>query len=154
MELPQKAKNRAIIWPSNSTLRYVFRKNKNANLKRYMYPDVHSSTICNTQDVEAIYVYIDTWINKEDVVYIQWNLVALGAQLCLSLCDPMCSLPGSSVYGNPQARILEWAAGPFSKWKTAPAAKSLQSCLTLCDPTDGSPPGSPVPGILQARTLE
>ena len=36
----------------------------------------------------------------------------------------------------------------------AAAAKSLQSCLTLCDPIDGSPPGSPVPGILQARTLE
>ena len=35
-----------------------------------------------------------------------------------------------------------------------PAAKSLQSCPTLCDPIDGSPPGSPVPGILQARTLE
>ena len=36
----------------------------------------------------------------------------------------------------------------------AVAAKSLQSCLTLCDPIDGSPPGSPIPGILQARTLE
>ena len=36
----------------------------------------------------------------------------------------------------------------------AAAAKSLQSCLTLCDPTDGSLPGSPVPGILQVRTLE
>ena len=36
----------------------------------------------------------------------------------------------------------------------AAAAKSLQSCLTLCDPIDGGPPGSPVPGILQARTLE
>ena len=36
----------------------------------------------------------------------------------------------------------------------AAAAKSLQSCLTLCDPRDGSPLGSPVPGILQARTLE
>ena len=36
----------------------------------------------------------------------------------------------------------------------AAAAKSLQSCLTLCDPIDGSPPGSPVPGVLQARTLE
>ena len=36
----------------------------------------------------------------------------------------------------------------------AAAAKSLQSCLTLCDPIDGSPPGSPGPGILQARTLE
>ena len=37
---------------------------------------------------------------------------------------------------------------------TVAAAKSLQSCPTLCDPRDGSPPGSPVPGILQARTLE
>ena len=36
----------------------------------------------------------------------------------------------------------------------AAAAKSLQSCPTLCDPIDGSPPSSPVPGILQARTLE
>ena len=34
------------------------------------------------------------------------------------------------------------------------SAKSRQSCLTLCDPTDGGLPGSPVPGILQARTLE
>ena len=36
----------------------------------------------------------------------------------------------------------------------AAAAKSLQSCPTLCDPIDGSPPGSPVPGIFQARVLE
>ena len=36
----------------------------------------------------------------------------------------------------------------------AAAAKSLQSCLTLCNPIDGSPPGFPIPGILQARTLE
>ena len=48
----------------------------------------------------------------------------------------------------------------FNKNKTlgtlavAAAAKLLQSCLTLCDPRDGSPPDSPVPGILQARTLE
>ena len=40
------------------------------------------------------------------------------------------------------------------KYAAAAAAKSLQSCLTLCDPRDGSPPGFPVPGILQARTLE
>jgi len=38
--------------------------------------------------------------------------------------------------------------------RAAAAAKSLQSCPTLCDPIDGSPPGSPIPGILQARTLE
>ena len=40
------------------------------------------------------------------------------------------------------------------RYADAAAAKSLQSCPTLCDPTDGSPPGSPGPGILQARTLE
>ena len=42
----------------------------------------------------------------------------------------------------------------FFSSAAAAAAKSLQLCLTLCDPIDGSPPGSPVPGILQARTLE
>ena len=40
------------------------------------------------------------------------------------------------------------------KAAAAAAAKSLQSCPTLCDPIDGSPPDSPIPGILQARTLE
>ena len=43
----------------------------------------------------------------------------------------------------------------LTTWKgVCYAAKSLQSCPTLCDPIDGSPPGSPVPGILQARTSE
>ena len=42
----------------------------------------------------------------------------------------------------------------FNMLSTAAAAKSLQSCPTLYDPTDGSPPGSPMPGILQARILE
>ena len=45
-----------------------------------------------------------------------------------------------------------WNRVPFVY--AATAAKLLQSCLTLCDPIDGSPPGSPIPGILQARTLE
>ena len=54
----------------------------------------------------------------------------------------------------------EWTLFRFplcSLWVLIPsaaAAKSLQSCPTLCDPIDGSPPGSPVPGILQVRTLE
>ena len=44
--------------------------------------------------------------------------------------------------------------GPCLVYAAAASAKSLQLCPTLCDPIDGSPPGSPVPGILQARTLE
>ena len=42
----------------------------------------------------------------------------------------------------------------FNMLSATATAKSLQSCLTLCDPIDGSPPGSPIPGILQARPLE
>ena len=49
----------------------------------------------------------------------------------------------SSLVWNQWSAVLQAAA----------AAKLLQSCLTLCDPIDGSPPGSPMPGILQARTL-
>ena len=47
-----------------------------------------------------------------------------------------------------------WVSSEAMDEPAAAAAKSLQSCLTLCNPIDGSPAGSPVPGILQARTLE
>ena len=51
--------------------------------------------------------------------------------------------------------VLRLLYGPtLTSVHAAAAAKSLQLCPTLCDPTDGSPPGSPVPGILQARTLK
>ena len=51
-------------------------------------------------------------------------------------------------YGNEKKTVLLNSAA------AAAAAKSLQSCLTLCDPIGRSPPGSPISGILQARTLE
>ena len=65
----------------------------------------------------------------------------------------MWDLPTSGI--QPVSSVL--AGGSFvtePPGKPYAAAKSLQSCLTLWDPRDGSPPGSPVPGILQARTLE
>ena len=52
------------------------------------------------------------------------------------------------------SKLLAPLKKSYDQSAVAAAAKSLQSCPTLCDPTDGSPPGSPVPGILQARTLE
>ena len=94
---------------------------------------------------------------------------AKSLQSCPTLCDPIDSRPpGSPILGILQARTLKWVVISssrryllnFNKKKkkkgdfVAAAAKSLQLCLTLCDPIDGSPPGSPVPGILQARTLE
>ena len=73
-----------------------------------------------------------------------------------------CSLPGSSVHGIFQARALEWGAIAFSmllqmalfhsfSWLKV---KVAQSCLTLRDPMDCSPPGSSIHGIFQARALE
>ena len=59
-------------------------------------------------------------------------------------------VPIFSIRGNQFEGAVYRAAAAAA----AAAAKSLQSCLTLCDLIDGSPPGSPVPGILQARTLE
>ena len=55
-------------------------------------------------------------------------------------------------FSNYYYKLLE--ASVFMLLAAAAAAKSLQSCPTLCDPIDSSPLGSPIPGILQARTLE
>ena len=60
-------------------------------------------------------------------------------------------LPGALLVTNVGTNAL---FGAISGSASAAAAKLLRSCPTLCNPIDGSPPGSPVPGILQARTLE
>jgi len=62
---------------------------------------------------------------------------------------------GDGGQGGWRERKLKQKTGKsLSLLNASAAAKSLQSCPTLCNPIDSSPPGSPVPGILQARTLE
>ena len=61
--------------------------------------------------------------------------------------------PGSATLAG-DSLPLSHQGSPWNCYAVAAAAKSLQSYLTLCDPIDGSPPGSHIPGILQARTLE
>ena len=80
---------------------------------------------------------------------------AKSLQSCPTLCNPV------DAHQAPLSlrffRQEYWSGLPFpspSKMPAATAAKSLQSCPTLCDPIDVNPPGSPAPGILQARTLE
>ena len=63
-------------------------------------------------------------------------------------------LRGTSFQQRPLVRAGRADCSILSAAAAAAAAKSLQSCPTLCDPIDRSPPGSTVPGILQARTLE
>ena len=71
------------------------------------------------------------------------------------------SFSPSNEYSGPISFRIDWLdllavqdSQECSPTATAAAAKWLQSCLTLCNPLDGSLPGSPIPGILQARTLE
>jgi len=59
----------------------------------------------------------------------------------------------SYYYNYSFSKLVTVTLASYSR-AAAAAAKLLQSCPTLCDPVDGSPPGSPVPGILQAGTLE
>ena len=80
----------------------------------------------------------------------------------LILCHPLLLLPSIfpsvRVFSNESVLCIRWPKYWSFSFSTssavAAAAKSLQSCPTLCDPIDGSPPVSPVPGILQARVLE
>ena len=116
---------------------------------------------------------LNKWINQslwpEGGGFLSVKMKVLVAQMGPTLWNPMdCNPPASSVRGILQARILEWVAIPFSRassrpkdWTqfsciagrfftiraTAAAAKSLQSCPTLCDPTDCCPPGSPSLGF-------
>ena len=79
------------------------------------------------------------------------------AQSCPTSSDPMdCSLPGSSVHGIFQARVLEWGAITFSTiyLNLYYCCMHTQLCLTLCDTMSCSLPGSSVHGIFQARILE
>ena len=94
-------------------------------------------------------------------LYVESSVCVKVSQSCPTLCDSMDYID----HGIFQARIQEWVAFPFFRSPSllgsfptqelnCAAAKSLQLCPTLCDPIDGSPPGSTIPGILQARTLE
>ena len=102
------------------------------------------------------------------------------AQLCLTLCNPMdCDPAGSSLHGILQARTLEWVAVSFSKGSSQPRDQTCvslslalaggffttsgtwerksevtQTCPTLCDSVDCSPPGFSIHGVFQARMLE
>ena len=88
MAIPQKIKNSITTWSSNSISEYIPKRNESRDLNRFLCIYVHSSFIPNVKVT----------------------------QLCLTLCDPMdYSLPGSSVHGILQARILDWGAISFSR---------------------------------------
>ena len=120
---------------------------------------------------QEILSHATTWMNPEDIIlnevsqpqktilydssYMMYLLLLLSCFSCVRLFVT----PWTAAYQAPPptgfSRQEYWSGVPLlSPYDVSAAAKSLQSCPTLCDPIDGSPPGSPVPGILQARVLE
>ena len=122
---------------------------------------------------------LDVWFSTQDwdihgyyffiSLFFIWRIIVL--QCCVGFCHtamwishnhihipsllslpPACPHPTPLGHHRAQAGLPVLEQLPLSA--AAAAAKSLQSCPTLCDPIDGSPPGYPVPGILQTRTLE
>ena len=70
MGLSWKTKNKTTLWPRNSISGYISKNSKNTNLKRYMYPNVHSSSIYNCQDrKQYMWPSIEEWIKKMWYIY-------------------------------------------------------------------------------------
>ena len=69
-EVPQKTKNRTTTWYNNVIMQYTSGKNENTIIKRYTHLNVHSITIYNSQDMKAIQMSINRWMDKDDIVYL------------------------------------------------------------------------------------
>ena len=91
-------------------------------------------------------IALNLWIARENIVILTILILPTQEHGNLSICLHHLWFLTSVSYN--------FLCTVFCLLAAAAAAKLLQSCLTLCDPIDGSPPGSPIPGILQARTLE
>ena len=104
----------------------------------------------------STYVYRKSyWNSLVLTIYVSEYVQALS---CVWLFVTLWTVPHQAPLSMGLSQQEYWSGLPFPSpmWvnAAAAAAKLLQSCPTLCDPIDSSPPGSPVPGILQARTLE
>ena len=121
MEVSQKTKSRATVWPSNFTAGYISEKTQNHyNLKRYVHP-----------------LYIE-----------QRTAAARSLQSCPTLCDPVDGSPGSPVPGILQARALEWVAISFSNaWKWKVKVKSLSRIWLFATPRTAAHQAPPSMGF-------
>ena len=111
-----------------------------------------------TRDKEGHYIIIKGSIQEQDITIVNICTHDIGTHQYIrkTLIDIKGEIDSNTIIVgdfNTPLTPMDRSSKQKINNETA-AAKSLQSCPTLCDPIDGSPPGSPVPGILQARTLE
>ena len=121
--------------PAIPLLNIYPRKKKN-NICPYkdIYMDIHSSFIHNSQNLGTTKMSFDRWSNKLWYIHTMEYYTAIRVKVkvksCPALCDPMdCSLPGSSLHGILQARVLEWVAISFSRGSSQSRDRTWVSCI-------------------------
>ena len=82
MEVPQKVKNRATLTPNNCTTSYLPKIQKCSDLKGNLHPNVHSINVHNSQTMERVEIYIDRWMNKEDMIHTMGYYSAIRKDEC------------------------------------------------------------------------
>ena len=128
---------------------------KQGSLEEYNYPLESHSTPCSWKCKGATSTKLPRAGGQEHhgpLLSALLDVEAASGQLFGS--EPFLDLVSSIMWSHSPAPLGKEEVTGHQPNPAAAVAKSLQSCLTLCDPIDGSLPGSPVPGILQARTLE
>ena len=103
----------------------------------------------NNNKMSFMLLALTPYLSQKSCLYPTPTLLAF-----LPLSGRVPRFPLASILPSSGSWLLILSEHKISSVSAAAAAKSLQSCPTLCDPRDGSPPGSPIPGIFQARTLE
>ena len=108
--------------------------------------------------VTAMCILFSVYPCPGNIVFQEYDFTTMNLSILISLVISSCLMALNIIYTLMTFKFTSLTqTSPFQSsptYPTAAAAKSLQLCPTLCDPRDDSPPGSPVPGILQARTLE
>ena len=124
------------------------------NQRRILFP---LCQLPHTSQDWAVVAGVNSYhLARSDCVHCSPTLCSVTSLLQLETVGSLKPAVEGSIYTTEIGRCYKAGLVCSNCWllTATAAAKSLQSCLTLCDPIDGSPPGSPVPGILQARTLE
>ena len=127
MEISQKTKNRTIIWTSYSTLRYILKENENTNLKRYIHPNILSSILYNSQDVEATYILAILWRR-------QWHPTPV---LLPGKSHGQKSLVGYNPWGPEELDTTDWLHFHFSLSCIGEGNGNPLHCSCLENPRDG-----------------
>ena len=122
-------KNKATIWFNNPTPGHL--SGQNYNSKRYTHPYVHNGTIHNSQDMKITWIHVHKWMNKEDMIHMQWNIqFSSVTQSCLIICAPLTAARQASLLSSVPGACSN--SCPSSQWCHPTISSSLvpfSSCL-------------------------